>query len=220
MLFRSKKPFKFEAFWLSHPSFNEIVTQTWKSFIPPSGSKMYQFQQKLKNLKAVIKNWNTFVFSNIFQEIKILERKMEETQQKIITGGRTEELAAQEQELHKLLEERRKQEEILWRQKSRITWLKEGERNTKFFHKSTIQRRMQNRIPHITNQQGAQTEQQEEIEQVLLDYFQSMQQEDHTVDRQPAINQISQLIPKQVTAEHNKMLLRPVSPQEVDLAMT
>ena len=79
---------------------------------------------------------------------------------------------------------------------------------------------MQNRIPHITTQQGAKVEQQEEIEQVLLDHFQSIQQEDHTIDRQLAIDQISQLIPKLVTDEHNKMLLRPVTLQEVEFAVT
>lgn len=214
-----KKPFKFEAFWLSHPSFKEMVTTAWHNFTPPKGSRMYQFQQKLKYLKALIKNWNSTVFGNIFKEIKVLKSKMEETQQKIIVEGRTDELSSQEQELQKQLEERCRQEEILWRQKSRITWLKEGERNTKFFHRSTIQRRMQNRIHHITNQQGEQVEQHEEIEQVLPDYFKSIQQEDRTIDRQPAIDTISQLIPKLVTAEHNKMLLRPVSLQEVETAM-
>ena len=113
---------------------------------------MYQFQQKLKHLKALIKNWNTSVFGNIFQEIRIIENKMEETQQKIILEGRTDDLSYQEQELQKQLEERCKQEEILWRQKLRIRWLKEGEKNMKLFRRSTIQRRMKNRILHITNQ--------------------------------------------------------------------
>jgi hypothetical protein len=46
----------------------------------------------------------------------------------------------------KNLEERFKQEEILWRQKSCVPWLKEGEKNIKFFHRSMIHRRFINHI--------------------------------------------------------------------------
>lgn len=36
------------------------------------------------------------------------------------------------------LDEILRQEEVYWQQKSRITWLKEGERSANFFHKSTL----------------------------------------------------------------------------------
>lgn len=145
---------------------------------------------------------------------------MEEIQQQIIHEGRTDSLASKEPDLQKQLEERHKQEEILWKQKSIVRWLKEGERNTKFFHRSTVQRRMQNRITHITNQQGEKVEQYEEIQKVLLSHFKNIQQEELNIDRQPAIDKITQLIPKLVNAEHNQMLLRSVSLQEVETAMT
>jgi hypothetical protein len=50
------------------------------------------------------------------------------------------------------LEQRRQQEEILWRQKSRVQWLKEGEKNTKFFHRTMIHRRHINRITHLEDE--------------------------------------------------------------------
>ena len=102
---------------------------------------------------------------------------MVEVQQEIINKGRSETLASKEQDLQKQLEDIYKQEEILYRKKSKIRWLKEGEINTKFFHNSTIQRRMQNRISHITNQQGELMEKHEEMENELLDYFKGIQQE-------------------------------------------
>jgi hypothetical protein len=52
----------------------------------------------------------------------------------------------EEENIQEDLEECQKQEEILWRQKSSVQWLKEGERNIKFFHLSMVHRRYINRI--------------------------------------------------------------------------
>ena len=67
----------------------------------------------LKHIKRQINYWNHTTFGNIFQDQKVLEQSMTELQQKIIIGGRTENLASQEQALLTQLEERRKQEELL-----------------------------------------------------------------------------------------------------------
>ena len=40
-------------------------------------------------------------------------------------------------------------EEILWRQKSRETWLKEGDKNMRFFHKMTNSNRRRNCLKKI-----------------------------------------------------------------------
>lgn len=42
-----------------------------------------------------------------------------------------------------------RQEEMFWKQKSRITWLKEGEQNTRFFHTFILIRRRRNNIARI-----------------------------------------------------------------------
>ena len=44
--------------------------------------------------------------------------------------------------------------EVPWKQKSQELWLKEGDRNTKFFHLSTIIRRRLNHINAIKSEDG------------------------------------------------------------------
>ena len=139
-------------------------------------------------------------------------------QQNIINEGHTKGTMEQERQIQNQLEERRKQEEILWKQKSQIKWLKEGERNTKLFHRTTIQRRMHNTISFIQNQEEDRVENHAEIEEDFIHHFQAVHQEPQ-IDRQLAIERITKNVPKIITKEHNQLLLRPVSPQEVDLAM-
>eukprot|EP00253_Pinus_taeda_P004296 PITA_04296 len=87
----SNRPFRFEAFWLLDTKFKEVVNQAWKSFIPPAGAKMYQFQQKLKHLKQTLTIWNRNHFGNIQESRQKLEQQMKSLQQTFILEGRTEE---------------------------------------------------------------------------------------------------------------------------------
>lgn len=140
---------------------------------------------------------------------------MKHLQQKIITLGRSDDLAEQEKTLELKLMEKEKQEETLWRQKSRIKWLKEGEKITKFFHSTTIQRIMHNNIAHIQNGQRTKVEQHEDIEAELLNYFKQVHREP-IGDRSQAIQNITSNIPKLISNEHNQMLLKSVDLQEVE----
>jgi hypothetical protein len=65
-----KKPFRFDKFWLDHPEFQEKIRAWWREPEVPRGSKMYRFQQKLKNLKQTLKLWNQNTFGNIFDAQK------------------------------------------------------------------------------------------------------------------------------------------------------
>jgi len=67
---------------------------------------MYKFQQKLKNLKEKIKQWNRSTFSNIFQVQHSLEQAMQKLQQRIIAEGRSETIAEQERQLQMQISER------------------------------------------------------------------------------------------------------------------
>ena len=71
--------------------------------------------------------------------------------------------AAIQIELNEWLE----REEVKWHKKSRELWLKEGDRNSKFFHLSTVVRRRKNQIAEIQLENGNWIHSRNEI----ADYF-------------------------------------------------
>ena len=59
-----------------------------------------------------------------------------------------------EKMLHQELDSILNQERDIWALKSRVNWLVYGERNTAFFHVTTLVRRKRNRIDAIKNTVG------------------------------------------------------------------
>lgn len=80
-------------------------------------------------------------FGNIFANKKELEEKLAALQETIIQNGMSSESFLQERDLKNQYNEILAREEIYWWQKSREYWLKEGHKNTKFFHNSVKARR-------------------------------------------------------------------------------
>jgi len=116
----------------------------------------------------------------------------------------------EEEELQAKLEERRKQEEILWRHKSRVQWLKEGEKNTKLFHKAMVHRQLINRITHLEDGQGNRIREHTQIEAELNNYYRDLLTETRE-DRKTTIRQVTNHIPSMVTPKQNAALMRPVT---------
>jgi hypothetical protein len=179
---------------------------------------MYKFQQCLKNFKHSLKLWNKNTFGNIFQRMQEIENRLAALQQTFISGTRTTDLMKEEEELQAELEERKKQEEIMWRQKSRVQWLKEGERNTKFFHRAMVHHRYINQITQLEDAQGNPIREHTQIAEELNTYYKELLTETNE-DRKEAIQRITRHIPSLVTPEKNEALMRPITQEEVDQAV-
>jgi hypothetical protein len=73
-------PFRFDKFWLTHPDFQANIQSWWKEVVIPTGTPMYRFQQRLKNLKQHLKAWNKSTFGNIFQAQDNLNQQIQSLQ--------------------------------------------------------------------------------------------------------------------------------------------
>jgi len=107
----------------------------------------------------------------------MIERKLQVLNQGLIKEGHDKAQHDQATRYQQQWEYLCSQEEIFWNKKSRIQWLKEGECNTRFFHKSTMANRAHNRISLIKHERGNNLNSHEEIEAELVQHFRNIAQE-------------------------------------------
>jgi len=67
-----------------------------------------------------------------------------------------------------------KTEETMWRQRCRSMWLKEGVKNSKFFHEKEKQRGKANSIKKLKDDRGVWWHRRDRVERVLIDHFTSL----------------------------------------------
>ncbi|XP_016487802.2 uncharacterized protein LOC107807866 [Nicotiana tabacum] len=145
---QAKSYFKFENWWLNVEGFDDRIRDWWTSF-EFSGRPDYILACKLKALKGKLKEWSRVYEGNLgLQKSKLLSQLagFETTQQlRMLTEEESVRKAATLMEI----EEQLKNEEIAWRQNSRALWLKEGDRNTKFFHRTANAHKRNNNIDQL-----------------------------------------------------------------------
>jgi hypothetical protein len=147
-LLSGKRAFKFENMWLKEEGFVEKVRSWWDSF-QFFGSPSFIMAKKLRALKWEIKKWNSEEFGDVRERNRARGEELKELDR--IEEGRqlSEEEKARRGQISRELEASLLQEEISWRQKSRIRWLKEGDKCTKFFHQVANANRRNNSIESL-----------------------------------------------------------------------
>ena len=111
----------------------------------------------------------------------------------------------QESTLIKEYKKKLLREEMFWHQKSREIWLKEVDRNTKFFHIFVKGKRALNKIHTIQVADGEIITDQNRIFNEVVRYFSEVLRKDKSLDARD--NELVEVIPKLITADMNMHLV-------------
>lgn len=107
----------------------------------------------LSKMAAVFREWNISVFGNLAQRWKALLARLEGVQKAIERRGNPC-LYNLENKLSEEYSITLRQGELYWLQKARSKWLSLGDRNTSYFHASTVIRRKRNSVGALQGEDG------------------------------------------------------------------
>jgi hypothetical protein len=127
------------------------------------------------------------------------------------TGQNNAAIALVKSEINKLL----LSEELHWRQRSRMTWLAAGDSNTKFFHSQAHQRRRNNCIAGLLNDENEWCSDEAKVEDIAVSYFENIFHSSNPADLEDALSTVNST----VTPEANHRLLQSFTADEVRVAL-
>lgn len=106
-------------------------------------------------------------------------------------------------------------EDIKWRQRSKENWMKYGDQNIRFFHASATQKKRQNLVYSIHDENGVRWESQEEVGDAFVRYYTRLFSTDSPKNMESCIR----VVKPWVSANMNPQLLKVSTKEEVFSAL-
>ncbi|KAK8286920.1 hypothetical protein V6Z12_D07G023200 [Gossypium hirsutum] len=106
-------------------------------------------------------------------------------------------------------------EELFWEQRARVNWLKNGDRNTSYFHKIAVQHQLRGRISELDNGNGRRISSTEEILKLAADYFSNL----FSAFEMGSDEHVFELVEKIVTESMNDFLIKQFTEEDIESAV-
>jgi hypothetical protein len=199
--------FRYEAFWRRAPDYKDTLEAAWAASGdgPPS---LHSTWAKLNRMAPTLKDWSQATFGSVKKKIRRLEQQLFVLRGQQLSDASVREERDIERQLCELFE----CEEIMAKQRSRVEWIREGDRNTAFFHAKASARKRTNKISSLQRVDGSKCESQGEIKGMVHQFY------EHLFSSEPcdSIDAVLDAIPVKVMDEMNADLCKPYTDEEIE----
>ena len=200
------RPSRLLKCWQDTPRYKLFVSEKWKSF-QISGWGGYVLKEKFKLIKKALKEWH--VSHTLYLSAKITALKERQGEDEALTYEEMLKLHDISLNIHSLS---RLNTSICWQQ-SRLSWLREGDANSKFFHSILSCRRCRNSLgPNMVN--GVVVEGVIPVRQAVFSHFSS-----HFQETQMLRPTVEDLHFRTLSFTEGGGLIKPFSVEEVKAAI-
>lgn len=197
---------RYELMWDRSAALPEIVSNAWEK-AAPTGS-LESVSASLSSVMDDLKAWSKCEFGHVLKELEEIRQEL------CVLEASGADRAVLKQKCDRM-DELLYREEMMWLQCSRIAWLKEGDRNTRYFHQKAVWRARKNHIKKLNRQDGVWCTVPSDMERMANSYFWEVYTKDPTLD--PAT--VLDLLGVKVSQELNDELCREFTEKEVPDAL-
>lgn len=193
------KRFHFENMWIQEKDCRNIIEDCWKN------GDSNDLLEKMARCCARLEEWG----GGMLREMKLRIVNCRKEMQRL--RSRRDEVGIRRYgeirwEFLKLLDK----QEVYWSQRAKQYWLRDGDKNTRFFHKYASTRKEHNRIKKLRDEDGEWKDTDAEIQEVIIKYFENMFR---TVAIEEQMSDRMEF--KRITEEQSQELMSPVTDEEV-----
>ncbi|XP_059635745.1 uncharacterized protein LOC132277922 [Cornus florida] len=175
-----------------------------------SGDPIKKLIYKLKLVKQVVKKWNKDKFGSVFEQVIGCRNSLADTQKLLYTDPLNEDFIKQEEEGRWKLEATISNEAVALAQKSRVRWLKDQDRYSKYFVQKIKQHRNNNNVT-VLHDEGEVITDTTRIKDKFVEYYKSAYANAQLVSCEPE----AKYIRNSLVAEEVNRLEDTVSREEV-----
>lgn len=140
--------FRFDAHWVQNASSSEAVKVGWDSRVV--GYPMFRVVHKIRETRYSLNAWQRATFGNRGREIEALRGRL----QALLSLPLTDEFQLEQSILSGKLDSLLNEEHAYWKQRAKVNWLKDGDRNTRYFHRKSSNRKTKNRLQGLFDVNG------------------------------------------------------------------
>ncbi|KAL4351355.1 hypothetical protein GQ457_06G013440 [Hibiscus cannabinus] len=162
---KGHRPFRYIASWQEHADFKSILKDNWKDDVFVGDN--------ISSLEPVFSKWNVEVFGHIGHKKRRLLARLRGIDN-ALARAHSDFLVSLADQLQTELLQVLEQEESFWQQKACAKWILYGDRNTKYYHGLTMNRRCKNHISSLKRSDGRICTDQDELSDMAYKFYKDL----------------------------------------------
>lgn len=165
--------------------------------------------ERIEKVAGGLVRWSGKSLHNLTKQVEKAEGALKKAQQRRISQESCEECNNLEMKLDDLISK----QEAYWYLRLRVAEVRDGDKNTSYFHHKASQRRSRNKMKGLYDGEGVWQEDDDKLEEVVADYYSKLFTS--TVPTASEMQRVLQHMGSTVSHDMNVELMKPYSKTEI-----